>query len=228
MKCKITKLIKIERNNFPPRFIVKAVGIRDEIDICDIEVWNDFWGLPKFEKILFPPTIAQAKELEERIRTDDVGNVIGDNIFIRLMSYRWVTPSPYYKVNHKSVTDVDEAVEKTEYGIKEENDEKLLVWKIRYIPKIYSYIDMTLFETEDGKCAENGGDADGICKRVFDNAVASGRFLLQKSAVNVKEVVEFEEELECDVDDKWDDYYNYDYYNDGLDMDQQDERFWNF
>lgn len=54
---------------------------------------------------------------------------------------------------------------------------------------------------------------------------------MQKSAVNVKEVVEFEEELECDVndvDDKWDDYYNYDYYNDGLDMDQQDERFWNF
>ena len=28
--------------------------------------------------------------------------------------------------------------------------------------------------------------------------------------------------------DAWKDYYNWGYYNDGLDMDQQDERFWNF
>ncbi len=232
MKCKVTKLVKIERKNLLPCFMLKAIGIRDELDMLIDEVWNNFPFQTKFEKMLFPPTIAQVRDLEEGIKTDEVGNVIGDGIFIRLMSYRWVTPSLYYKANPKSVTGVDETVEKTKYGIKEENGERLLVWKIRYIPKIYSYIDMTLFETEDGKCAENGGDVDGICKRVFDNAVVSGRFLLQTSSVDIREVIEFEEELERNVNDvddiKWDDCYDYDYYNDGLDMDQQDERFWNF
>lgn len=41
-----------------------------------------------------------------------------------------------------------------------------------------------------------------------------------------------EEECESYDDDieipNWNDYYNYDYYNDGLDMDQQDPRFWGF
>lgn len=72
-----------------------------------------------------------------------------------------------------------------------------------------------------------------MCKTVFEKAVTSGYFLLQKSATHIKEVVEIEEidELESrnsNTYDELNDYYNNSYYNDGLDMDQQDERFWNF
>ena len=65
--------------------------------------------------------------------------------------------------------------------------------KTEYIPEVFTFMTLTFLETENGECAENGGDAEGLCKY-----------------------------------DELNDYYNNSYYNDGLDMDQQDERFWNF
>ncbi|MFQ9367901.1 MAG: hypothetical protein ACLR2V_00705, partial [Bacteroides uniformis] len=105
--------------------------------------------------------------------------------------------------------------------------------KTEYIPEVFTFMTLTFLETENGECAENGGDAEGLCKTVFEKAVTSGYFLLQKSATHIKEVVEIEEidELESrnsNTYDELNDYYNNSYYNDGLDMDQQDERFWNF
>lgn len=235
MKCKIIKFIKIERKYLPPCFKIKAIGIRNEADmfICEND-YNDYLFIddlpPMFEKTLFPVTMKQAEELERRCKTDEYGNTIGEPTFIRLMSYQWITPFPYYIVNPKTATGVNEDIVKTTEEEKEYDDYKYILTKIRYIPKVYTTMHMTLFETKDGKCAENDGDADGVCKIAFKRAMSSGRFLSQKSASQIKEVTTYKEKYETyhNSCDDWNDYYNYNYYNDGLDMDQQDERFWNF
>lgn len=236
MECIIKKFIKVERGNFPPCFDIIAIGIRSEDDLfVDLEDYDYYYHTdylpPRFEKRLCPPTMAQAEELEKKCITDSMGNVIGDFVFIRLMSYEWKTPFPFYRINPKSVTGVYEVVECTTESEEEHENMKLITKKIRYIPEVFSSIKLTLFETADGKCAENGGDVDGLCRKTFNNAVMSGIFLLQKNAVDIREVIKYKKEWMCKDDemcDDWKDSYNWEYYNDGLDMDQQDERFWNF
>lgn len=233
MKCKIIKFIKTERKDLPPCFKIKAIGIRDEADMLMPIDEDDYKNPlsaeflpPIFEKVLFPPTIRQAKQLEERCKTDQYGNIIGEPVFIRLMPYQWKTPFSYYIVNKRTVTGVCETIIKTREKEVKYDDHISFVEKIRYIPKIFSSITVTLFETPDGKCAENNGDADGVCETVFSNAIASGHFI--RFASQIKEIVKHINGFESVSNsyDDWKDYYNWDYYNDGLDMDQQDERFW--
>lgn len=235
MKCKVISLIKVKQGNHLPYFIVRAIGIENEEDaeyLDEDDYWNSLSPLPKFEKKLFPPTESQVKALENMYTTDSRGNVIGNGPFIRLMSYKWKTPSPYFISRPNSVTGVCERVRETK-DFRMRQGKMYNYIKTEYIPEVFTFMTLTFLETENGECAENGGDAEGLCKTVFEKAVTSGYFLLQKSATHIKEVVEIEEidELESrnsNTYDELNDYYNNSYYNGGLDMDQQDERFWNF
>lgn len=235
MKCKVISLIKVKQGNHLPYFIVRAIGIENDDDVeflDEDDYWNPLSPLPKFEKKLFPSSESQVKALESMYTIGSRGNVIGNGPFIRLMSYEWKTPSPYFISTPNSTTGVCETVRKTEESKVKQGKMKYYM-KTQYIPKVFTSMTLTFLETADGRCAENGGDAEGLCKKVFEKSVASGYFLLQKSIMNIKEVVEIEEigELESrnrNTYDEWNDYYNNSYYNDGLDMDQQDERFWNF
>ena len=132
------------------------------------------------------------------------------------MCYEWVNPS-YYKVDRESITGFEESME-----ILDEVEEKNLLGTcirttVSYEPIVFSSFKMTLFETTDGKCAENGGDADGLCKRYFYRAIDSGRFLLQENAQQIKKIIRDEEEWIYEDENKhdiWGDYYNGGYYND--------------
>ena len=237
MKCKVTKMVRVNRKDLPPYIDIWAIGIRSDKDL--VVTNKDYCASdpkvlkhlpPRFNKRLFPPTIAQADELQKACKTDRFGNVVGKPIFVRLMCYEWVTP-PYYKVDSESITGVEETME----ILDEVEEKKLLGTCIRttvsYEPIVFSSLKMTLLETTDGKCAENGGDADGLCKRYFYRAIDSGRFLLQENAQQIKKIIRDEEEWIYEDENKhdiWGDYYNWGYYNDGLDTDQQDERFWDF
>lgn len=231
MICKIINFTKVKQENHLPYFIVEAIGIENEKN-AELFDEDDYWNpLPRFVKKLFPPTELQADALEKRC-IDSNGKVLGNAPFIRLMSYQWAAPFPFFILKPNSFTGVCEIVEKTE-EFRMKHGKIVTVLKTKYIPRVFTFTTTTLLETADGKCAENGGDADGLCQKAFENAVASGYFLSQKSATNIKEFIEIEEidELERGIRnkyDEWKDYYNNDYYNDGLDMDQQDERFWNF
>lgn len=235
MKCLIKKFVKVDCGKLPPCFDIIAIGIRSEVDMyINLEDYLYSHGEylpPKFEKRLCPPTIAQAEELEKKCITDNMGNVIGSPVFIRLMSYEWKTPFSFYKVNPNSVTGVYETIKREIVNEEIYENGRLITVKVSHMPRVLSSIKLTLFETADGKCAENGGNADELCEKIFSNAIVSGAFLPQNDAVDVKDVVEYDEKWECEDDkkyDAWKDYYNWGYYNDGLDMDQQNERFWDF
>ncbi|WP_300901006.1 hypothetical protein [uncultured Bacteroides sp.] len=238
MKCKITNFIKVERKNEIPYFVIKATGI--DCDESAEVLKQDGCINPNavmtvkfnFTKKLYPSTISQAEALEKMFVTDKQGNVVGDAPFIRLMFYNWITPDIFYIFNPNSVTGVYETQEEMKEVEEMDDGSKVKVTKIRYIPKIYSAVSLTLFETEDGTCAENKGDADELCRRNYAQGLASGSYLLCKSATHIKEVIREVDRITIPVErnnyDEWKDYYNDDYYNDGVDMDQQDERFWNF
>ncbi len=230
-------MVRVDCKNLPPYIDIWAIGIRSDKDLTvtvkdyrtsDHKVLRSL--PPMFNKRLFPPTVTQADDMQKACKMDCYGNVIGKPIFIRLMCYEWVTP-PYYIVDNNSFTGVEE----TESILDQVEEKDLMGTCIRttviYEPMVFSSYKMTLLETADGKCAENGGDAEGLCKKHFYRAVSSGRFLLQKDANDIKEVIKEEEEWIYDEKNNnniWNDCYNWGYYNDGLDMDQQDERFWNF
>lgn len=236
MKCKVIRIVRVDRKDpLPPCFDIWAIGVRNDEDL-NVTGEDYYYSCsednlpPIFKKRLYPPTLRQADEIQKKCKTDRLGNMVGEPIFIRLMSYEWKVPFPYYRLNPKSVTGVDETVEETIESEEETYLGTCIRYKVNYIPIVFSTYKVILFETPDGKCAENGGNAEGVCKRCFCQAVTSGTILLQKDAKHVKEVVKDEEEWIYDDKENyaWKDYYNWGYYNDGLDMDQQDERFWNF
>lgn len=237
MRCKVIRIVRVDcKDPLPPCFDIWAIGIRSDEDL---NVTGDDYRYscpennlpPILKKRLYPPTLRQAEELQEKCKTDCFGNMIGKPIFIRLMSYEWKVPFPYYRVNPKSVTGVDETVEETIESEEKKSLGTCIRYRINYRPIVFSSYKVILFETSDSKCAENGGDADGLCKRSFYQAIRTGAILLTKDAKHIKEVVRDEEEWIYDDDkeyDDWKDYYNWGYYNDGLDIAQQDDRFWNF
>lgn len=237
MKCKITSFVKFESDNKLPYFVIKAIGIRTESDLIVDE--DDYrYGYasfsdelpPMFEKKIFASTSLHAEALEKIYMAFKDRKVAGLPTFIRLMVYEWTAPFPFYIVQSNSITGVREIIKK-EKDWKMKKNKMVLFQETQYIPKVFNTISVTLLETKDGKCAENGGDADDLCRKIFNRAVTSHRILSQESATYIKKVIKIEEIDEPEdnnANDEWKNYYNEEYYNDGVDMDQQDERFWNF
>lgn len=150
MKCKVISLIKVKQGNHLPYFIVRAIGIENEEDaeyLDEDDYWNSLSPLPKFEKKLFPPTESQVKALENMYTTDSRGNVIGNGPFIRLMSYKWKTPSPYFISRPNSVTGVCERVRETK-DFRMRQGKMYNYIKTEYIPEVFTFMTLTFLETE--------------------------------------------------------------------------------
>lgn len=194
MLCNVTNFRKVERENDMPYFVIKAVGMEgdDSLNAIDddgeINVFACMSRKYNFTKTLFPSTNEQVEQLEKSFETDEDGNVT-KGAKIRLMSYQWAAPAPFYIVKDDSVTGVYETEEEVaETVIK--NGKKVQEVKTKYTPKLFTTVNLTLFETKNGKCAENGGDADGLCKRTFERAIANGMYLLAETATDIQEVIQ--------------------------------------
>lgn len=185
MLCNVTNFQKVERENEMPYYVLRATGVEgdDNAEAIDEDgVINPFAMMSRkfnFTKTLFPATEAQCNALEKAYVTDDEGNV-QSGAKVRLMSYQWAAPAPFYIVKDESVTGVyEDETEVTEEVIK--NGKKVQVVKTKYTPKVFTTVNLTLFETKDGQCAENGGNAEALCKQRFERAVADGSYLLCES-----------------------------------------------
>lgn len=194
MKCNVTNFTKVERDNEMPYFIIKATGVEgdENAEVIDEDgCINPFAMMSRrfnFTKTLFPSTDKQVEQLEKLYETDNDGNVT-KGAQIRLMSYQWAAPEPFYIAKEDTVTGVYETEEEvTEKVVR--NGKTVEVTKTKYIPKVFTTVNLTLFETADGKCAENGGDADALCKRTYERGIASKAYLPCETAVDIKEVIE--------------------------------------
>lgn len=195
MKCNVTKFEKVERENEMPYFIIRATGVEGDetADVMDEDgCINPFAMMSRrfnFTKTLFPSTDKQVEQLEKLYEVDDDGKVIGKAAPIRLMSYQWAAPAPFYIVKDDAVTGVYETEEEVTETVTK-NGKKVEVTKTKYVPKVFTTVNLTLFETKDGKCAENGGDADALCKRTYERGIASGSYILCETATEIVEVIE--------------------------------------
>lgn len=79
--------------------------------------------------------------------TDSRGNVIGNGPFIRLMSYKWKTPSPYFISRPNSVTGVCERVRETK-DFRMRQGKMYNYIKTEYIPEVFTFMTLTFLETE--------------------------------------------------------------------------------
>lgn len=193
MLCNVTNFREIERENEMSYFIIKATGVEgdDSADAVVNGIINPFACMSRrfnFTKTLFPSTDAQADALRKAFKTDDDGNV-SDGAQIRLMSYQWAAPAPFYIVKEDAVTGVYETEEEITETVTR-NGKKVQETKTKYIPKLFTTVNLTLFEDENGNCVENGGDADGLCKRTFERAIANGMYLLAETATDIQEIVQ--------------------------------------
>ena len=107
---------------------------------------------------------------------------------IRLMSVSWATGTEFYIRKEGSVTGVYETEEEvTEKVVR--NGKTIEVTKTKYIPKVFKSVNLTLFENADGTCAENGGNADALCKRTFERGLESGAYIPCETATDITEVI---------------------------------------
>ena len=194
MKCNVTNFQKVERENEMPYFIIRATGVEgdENANVVDEDgCINPFAMMSRrfnFTKTLFPSTQQQVEQLEKLYETDENGNVT-KGAPIRLMSYQWAAPNPFYIRREDSVTGVYETEEDiTEKVVR--NGKAIDVTKTKYTPKQFTTVNLTLFETADGKCAENGGNADELCKRTFERGIANSSYILCETATDIKVVIE--------------------------------------
>lgn len=193
MLCNVTNFREVERENDMSYFVIKATGVEgdDSADAIVNGVINPFACMSRrfnFTKTLFPSTEKQANALRGAFKTDDDGNVT-DGAQIRLMSYQWAAPAPFYIVKEDAVTGVYETEESVTETVTR-NGKSVQVEKTKYTPKVFTTVNLTLFEDENGNCAENGGDADGLCKRTFERAIANGMYLLAETTTDIQEVIQ--------------------------------------
>ena len=193
MKCNVTSFVKVERENEMPYFIIKATGVEgdESANVVDEDgCINPFAMMSRrfnFTKTLFPSTDKQVEQLEKLYEVDKEGKVV-KGAPIRLMSVSWATGTEFYIRKEGSVTGVYETEEEvTEKVVR--NGKTIEVTKTKYIPKVFKSVNLTLFENADGTCAENGGNADALCKRTFERGLESGAYIPCETATDITEVI---------------------------------------
>lgn len=192
MICEVKRFNKVERENALPYFIVKAQGIEGDANASVLDENGCINPLAvksrifNFTKTLFPSTENQCLELEKAFQTDDGGNVT-KGAKIRLMSAVWATPYPFYIRKSDSVTGVYET-ESEVTETKTVNGRTVELTKVKYTPKVFNNVNLTLFENSDGTCAE--GDPDVLCKAAFERGLINGVYVPCEEATDVHEVVQ--------------------------------------
>lgn len=194
MKCNVTRFTKVERDNEMPYFIIKATGVEGDENATVVDedgCINPFAMMSRrfnFTKTLFPSTDAQVEQLEKLYETDDEGNVT-KGAPIRLMSVTWATEREFYIRKEDSVTGVYETEEEIIEKVVR-NGKTVEVAKTKYIPKVFKSVNLTVFETADGKCAENGGNAEELCKRTFERGLESGNYIPCETAADIETIIQ--------------------------------------
>ena len=54
---------------------------------------------------------------------------------------------------------------------------------------MFKIVNLTLFENDDGTGAENGGNADALCKSTFERGLESGAYIPCETATDITEVI---------------------------------------
>lgn len=192
MLCNVTNFRKVEREGELPYFILKATGVEgnESAEVLDEDgVINPLACMSRrfnFTKTLFPATKAQADALEKCYTVDEDYNIVGEAPKVRLKSIVWAAPTAFYIRRDDSVTGVYETEVDEEREIVK-NGKKVTQTVTRYIPKVFKEVNLTVFEDSNGKCVENGGDGEGLCKRAFERAVANDMYLLCESHPEITE-----------------------------------------